>query len=370
MQPKSRPKYFLIAVAFVFFALLAWFLKTIVLYLIISIVLSLIGHPLVSFYSKIKVFKKHLPNTLASVLALFSMMGVIALLVSLFIPLIVQEARIIHSINPNEVVTAFQQPLHNLEYDLQKYQITSEGGESLEKMAVSKLTSVLGFQEISSYAQRIISFFGSIIAAIFSISFITFFFLKDAKLIPNVILLLTPPKHTNAITQIMHNTKKILTSYFIGILLDMAFVAALTAIGLSILGIKNALLIGLFAGIFNVIPYVGPLLGAGFAILIGISSNLTLDFYTQLMPLAGKIALTFLVIQLIDAMFFQPLVISNRVKAHPLEIFLVILTAGTLAGITGMVVAIPIYTILRIIAKEFFSRFKFIQQLTSDLEGE
>jgi predicted PurR-regulated permease PerM len=167
----------------------------------------------------------------------------------------------------------------------------------------------------------------------------------------------------------MHDTKKILTRYFIGILLDMAFVATLTAIGLSILGIKNALLIGLFAGIFNVIPYVGPLLGAGFAILIGISSNLNLDFYTQLMPLAGKIAVTFLIIQLIDAMFFQPLVISNTVKAHPLEIFLVILTAGTLAGISGMVAAIPIYTILRIIAKEFLSNFKFIQELTSDLEN-
>src|SRR5437868_2393021 len=116
MQSKSKSKYFLIAIAFVFLALLTWFLKTIVIYLIVSIVLSLIGHPLVQFYSKIKVFKKHIPNTIASVLALFTMIGVIALLVSLFIPLIVQEARIIHNINPNEVVTAFKQPLHNLEY--------------------------------------------------------------------------------------------------------------------------------------------------------------------------------------------------------------------------------------------------------------
>ncbi|MEI8100959.1 MAG: AI-2E family transporter, partial [Bacteroidota bacterium] len=300
----------------------------------------------------------------------FTLIGVIALLVSLFIPLVIQEARIISKINPNEVVSAFQQPLHNLEFDLQKFQITSEGGQSIEKMAVSKLTSVFGFQEVSSYAQLIISFFGSILAAIFSIAFITFFFLKEPKIIPNIIMLLTPPKHSQSVKNIMHNIKSTLTRYFIGILLDMAFVATLTAIGLSLLGIKNALLIGLFAGIFNVIPYLGPLLGAGFAILIGISSNLNLDFYTQLLPLTGKIALTFLIIQLIDAMFFQPLVISNTVKAHPLEIFLVILTAGTLAGISGMVVAIPIYTILRIIAKQFLSRFKFVQELTSELEAK
>ncbi|MBA3971471.1 MAG: AI-2E family transporter [Bacteroidetes bacterium] len=81
-----------------------------------------------------------------------------------------------------------------------------------------------------------------------------------------------------------------------------------------------------------------------------------------------KIALTFLAIQLIDAIIFQPLVISNIVKAHPLEIFLVILIAGTLAGIGGMIVAVPVYTILRIIAKEFLNNFKIVQKLTADLD--
>ena len=192
--------------------------------------------------------------------------------------------------------------------------------------------------------------------------------MKDEHLIRNIILLLTPPKHIQAITDIMKDSKLILTRYFIGILCDMAFVGILTTIGLSIFGLKNALLIGLFAGILNVIPYIGPLLGCGFAILIGVSSNLTLDFYSQLLPFVGKIASVFLVVQLIDALFFQPLVISNTVKAHPLEIFLVILTAGTIAGITGMVVAIPVYTIIRIIAMQFLSSFKIIQQMTHDLE--
>ena len=365
---QSKPRYFLIALAIILIALVAWFLKTIVLYIIISVILSLIGHPIVSLYSKIRIGKKHLSTTLSSVLALFTLIAIIVGLFSLFIPLIIEQARIISKINPGEVVTAFKGPLQNIEYTLQKYQISSENSEPIEQVMASKISSVLGFQEISSYAQRMFSLLGSIIAAFFSISFITFFFMKDDHLIPNVIVLLTPPKRVQAVKDIMRNTKFILTRYFIGILCDMAFVATLTAIGLSIFGVKNALLIGLFAGILNVIPYIGPLLGCGFAILIGVSSNLNLDFYTQLIPLTGKIALTFLAVQLLDALFFQPLVISNTVKAHPLEIFIVILTAGTIGGITGMIVAIPVYTIIRIIAKQFFSNFKIVQQITHNLE--
>ena len=148
----------------------------------------------------------------------------------------------------------------------------------------------------------------------------------------------------------------------------MLFVASLTTIALSLLGVKNCILIGMFAGLMNVIPYVGPLLAAAFGVTIGITSNLELEFYTQLLPLVYKIALVFLIVQLIDSLIFQPLVISNIVKAHPLEIFLVILIAGTLAGIGGMIIAVPIYTILRIIAKEFLNNFKIVQQLTSELE--
>lgn len=288
----------------------------------------------------------------------------------MFIPLLIEEARIISKINPNEVVTTFKEPLANLNYDLQKFQIRYGNGESIEKYLASQLTSILGFQEVSSYAQGMISFTTSLIGGTFAILFMAFFFMKDEHLIYDTILLLTPPKHMVAIKEIVKDTKRLLTKYFIGILLDMLFVATLTVIGLSILGVKNCLLIGMFAGLMNVIPYVGPLIAASFGILIGVTSNLDLEFYTQLLPLVYKIAITFLIVQLIDSLIFQPLVISNIVKAHPLEIFLVILIAGTLAGIGGMIIAVPIYTILRIIAKEFLFNFKIVQKLTAELEEQ
>ncbi|CAN5530555.1 AI-2E family transporter [soil metagenome] len=368
MQNKS--KYFLIAFALLLVVLIALYLKTIVIYICIAIVISLIGQPLVRFFASLKIKKFKIPNAICSLLALLTITFVLASLVSMFIPLLVEEARIISKINPNEVVTTFKEPLANLNYDLQKFQIEYGNGESLEKYLASQLTSILGFQQVSAYAQGMVSFTTGLIGGTFIILFMAFFFMKDGYLIYNTILLLTPPKHMKAVKEIVRDTKRLLTKYFIGILLDMGFVAILTTIGLSILGVKNCLLIGMFAGLVNVIPYVGPLIAAAFGILIGVTSNLELEFYTQLLPLVYKIALTFLIVQLIDALIFQPLVISNIVKAHPLEIFLVILIAGTLTGIGGMIIAVPIYTILRIIAKEFLFNFKIVQKLTSELEEE
>ncbi|OFY96272.1 MAG: hypothetical protein A3K10_06100 [Bacteroidetes bacterium RIFCSPLOWO2_12_FULL_31_6] len=366
MQNKS--KYFLIVLSILAIGFIAWYLKTIVLYICIAIIISLIGQPLLKLFSSIKFKKFRLPDSISALFALISITLLLGAFVSMFIPLIVEEARIISKINPNEVVETFKEPLANLNYDLQKFQIHYGSGESLEKHIASQLSSIIGFQEVSSYAQGIVSLTTNIIGGTFVVLFMAFFFMKDKHLIYNVILLLTPPQHIVAIKEIMKDTKRLLTKYFIGILLDMLFVAILTTIALSALGVKNCLLIGMFAGLMNVIPYVGPLIAAAFGILIGVTSNLELEFYTQLLPLVYKIAITFIAIQLIDAIIFQPLVISNIVKAHPLEIFLVILIAGTLTGIGGMIIAVPIYTILRIIAKEFLYNFKIIQKLTSELE--
>lgn len=364
----NKSKYFIAALVILLIALFAWYLKSIVIYISVAIVISMIGQPIVRFYSRLKYKRFSMPDGLSAFFALGTICLVFLILISLFIPLIVEEARIISHINPNEVVTTFREPLQNLQYDLQKYQINYGNGESIEKYLAEQLSSVINFKVISGYAQGMIGFTASFIGACFAILFMAFFFMKDEQMIARFILLLTPPKHAEPIKEIMRDTKRLLTRYFIGILFDMLFVATLTSIGLSIIGVPNALLIGMFAGLLNIIPYIGPLIGLAFGLLIGVTSNLDIEFYSELLPLLGKICITFLLVQIIDAIFFQPLVISNIVKAHPLEIFLVILVAGTLTGIGGMIVAVPVYTILRIIAKEFLSNFQIVKKMTEELE--
>lgn len=140
----------------------------------------------------------------------------------------------------------------------------------------------------------------------------------------------------------------------------------LITIGLIIVGIKfdTAIVIGLVAGILNVVPYVGPLTGSIMGMVIGVATNLNLDFSTQLFPLIGYILLVFIVTRVIDDVLFQPLIYSSSVNAHPLEIFIVILIAGSIAGILGMLLAIPAYTVIRVFAKEFFNKFRVVEKLT------
>jgi predicted PurR-regulated permease PerM len=147
-------------------------------------------------------------------------------------------------------------------------------------------------------------------------------------------------------------------------------VMLLVTIGLSIVGIEfqHAVVIGLFCGMFNIIPYLGPWMGAAVGLLIGAALNMGTDFMNHTLPLLGWMLLVFGTVQILDNILFQPIIYSSSVKAHPLEIFLVILAAGSLAGILGMILAIPVYTILRVIAKEFFDNMKIIKKLTENLK--
>ncbi len=103
---------------------------------------------------------------------------------------------------------------------------------------------------------------------------------------------------------------------------------------------------------------------------MGVASHITMDFSTVVIPLVFNMVLVLAITQLIDNVIFQPVIFSNSVRAHPLEIFVVVLAAGFAAGIPGMLLGIPAYTVLRVFAREFFYGFKAVQRITSSLSDE
>jgi predicted PurR-regulated permease PerM len=157
--------------------------------------------------------------------------------------------------------------------------------------------------------------------------------------------------------------------YFIGICVEITAVMIAITIGMTIvgLGFTHALVIGLVIGLLNVIPYLGPWLGGIIGIIIGVANNLGMDLRTEMLPMAGYMLLVILIVQIIDNNLLQPVIFSNSVKAHPLEIFLVIMIAGTLAGIPGMILAVPTYTVIRVFAKEFFNTIRVVKKITEDM---
>lgn len=346
-----------------------WYLRTILLYVIIAAILAMVVTPLDKYLERIKLKNKKIPRSLRALILLFSVYAIIGAFVAIFIPLIIDEVKIISTVDTNQLQKALHEPLAQIETafsQLQQNQGTQQ--QTFEQYAQEQISAFLGATKVSTLANSVFSTLGNLITGFFVISFLTFFFLKDGPAIFDTLMLLVPKKYQRQMYNVFGDTRILLTKYFTGVLLDILFVATFVSIGMALLGVRNAIIIGLFAGVMNIIPYVGPLIGGAFAVIIGITTNLHLDFYTGMLPLAGKIMAVFVAMNLTDGFLVQPYIFSNSVKAHPIEIFVVILTAGTLAGIGGMVVAVPAYTVLRIIAKEFFSGYRFVQRLTDDLE--
>ena len=136
---------------------------------------------------------------------------------------------------------------------------------------------------------------------------------------------------------------------------------------LLIFGIDNALIIAFLCAVLNIIPYIGPLIASILAAVLTMISHLGNDFQTDTLPTTIYILIGFWIVQLIDNNVSQPIIFSKSVSSHPLEIFLVILIAGFLSGILGMVIAVPLYTILKVIGKEFFPNNVVIQLITKNI---
>ena len=192
--------------------------------------------------------------------------------------------------------------------------------------------------------------------------------MKDTQLLKNFLLRLVTDRWVDKAETVLHKTKVLLSRYFVGLMSELIIMMTVLSLVLSILGVKNALLIGFLGGLMNIIPYIGPLIGAGIGIVLGVITSLSLGNYDEIWIVAIMIAGTFAIANLIDNIILQPVIYSKSVSAHPIEIFLVIIMAGSLAGIPGMILAIPTYTVIRIVAKESLSGFKLVDKLTENIE--
>ncbi|MBU8892064.1 MAG: AI-2E family transporter [Bacteroidales bacterium] len=362
-------RYLFIALGVAVVGFILWYFKSIVAYILISSVLTLIGRPLVAFLNKLNYKKLKIPNAISALLTVALIWTLILVFFRVFIPLIANQASELSAIDAESVMSNLQEPINKTEALFVKYNINSGNTQSMDQYLTEKLMSVLNVSVLSNFFGSIAGVLGNIFIAAFAISFITFFFLKDRGLLNDGILIFVPDKYLEKAEHILMSVKKLLTRYFIGIIVQISGIITLVSIGLTIVGVdfSDALVIGLVVGLMNIIPYLGPVIGASLGLVLGLATNLDLAFYSELLPLLGYMTIVFIIVQVIDNVVFQPFIYSSSVNAHPLEIFLVILVAGSMFGISGMILAIPGYTILRVIAKEFFNNLKVVKKLTEKI---
>lgn len=362
-------KYCLGGLALLVVGFLCWYFSSIIAYILVAVVLSFFGHPIINLLGKVKIKGKRMPNGLRAGIALVCIWFVLVLFFYTVIPLVSQEFQSLSDISITNIVNKLEDPLADLEEGLKHFGII-DANQDVKEYIVKNLKSVVDVTQIRNLFGSLAGTISSIFIALFSVTFMAFFFLKDSNLFYKMLLAVVPACYGEGVGKALDSIQKLLVRYFIGITFEVLIVMGLNILGLTIIGLpfNNAVLIGLITGVTNVIPYIGPLIGAAFGLSVGIATNVDVDFYTVVFPLLIYMSVVFIITQLIDNVVLQPLIYGNSVHAHPMEIFLVILIAGNLAGIPGMILAIPGYTVLRVILREFFNKYRLVKSLTKSLE--
>lgn len=341
--------------------------STIVGYILAAWVFSLIGQPLTIALRRIKVGRFRMGPSTAAVLTIIAFFLVAISFLLLFIPAIITQANNLAHADYRAIAATLETPYSNLIAWLNSYGLNLDEG-SLEETVQKALQGWVEPNRISALLTQTVMAVGNTLIHIFSTIFIAFFFLQQRNLFTNGLLAFVPPGYETAARNAIQDTVFLLSRYFRGIFIQIAILTVYISLFLTILGIKNALLIGFFAALMNMVPYLGPFLGGTLGLFITLSSNLELDFYTQMLPLLAKVLAVFVTVQWLDNYFLTPTIFSKSVLAHPLEIFIIILMGANLGGITGMVLAIPVYTIIRVVARQFFQQFKIVKKMTERME--
>lgn len=364
----TTTRYIIITVTVLISGFLLWYFSNIVAYIIAAAVLNLIGAPFMDLLGKIRWRKLTIPRSIRALLTLAVLWTIFIGFFRIFIPVIASEANELSGVDVNTIVDRIQDPLARIEAFLMNFDFGGQDSQDLNVLVSEKLSGVLSFSFISNLFSSLAGLLGNIFVAVFSISFITFFLLKEDSLLTETIVVLIPERHEKNLRHALKSVKHLLSRYFIGIILQLTGILTLVTLGMTVvgLGFKKSLLIGLTAAILNVVPYLGPIIGTTLGILLGIAFNINMEM-TSLLPMAGYMLLVFLIVQAIDNVIFQPVIFSSSVNAHPLEIFIVILMAGSIGGVAGMILAIPSYTIIRVFAKEFFNNFRVVKKLTKKI---
>ena len=352
---------------------LCWYFKNVLIYIIVAFVVSMIGRPLMQLMRKVRIKGKSAPDWLLSILTIMLILLFLALIVTQMIPLVSNIIKDASSIQGSSYFES--NPIDQLNEWIIGLFPNLDSDFDISTVIMGKLKELVDFGKVSGIVGSVASVVTSVFVALFSVVFISFFFLKEDGLFEKIICALVPDKHELTLGKTLSEIKQLLSRYFVGLLIEMLGVAVVDFLGLWLiarLDFGYAIGIAFIAGLFNVIPYVGPLIGEAIGVVFGIILKLGtgagLD--VNLWIFALIILAIMLAAQLIDNFIYQPLIYSTSIKAHPLEIFIVLLMAGHIGGTVGMLVAIPAYTVVRVVAIRFFYRYKIIQRLVPDLSEE
>jgi predicted PurR-regulated permease PerM len=330
-------------------------IQTVLIYIFVALILSMIASPIVYFLKR----RLRFPHVVAVIFTLIFFLGLLAGFIMMFVPLIITQSENLSLLDTNQ-----------LEQDVTHViaQVNDYFGIDTQKMIKeANITSKLNFNFIPVFLNSLLGILSGFGMGLASVMFITFFFLKDRKLFMNGAKKLLPEAHEDKIINSFRKINHMLSRYFIGLIIQITVLFVIYLIVLLIFGVENALIIAFITALLNIIPYIGPVIATVLVIVLTLLGNIGPETQGEMLSTTLYVIIGYSVAQFIDNNISSPLIFSNSVNSHPLEIFIVILVSGFVFGILGMIVAIPLYTVIKVVAKEFFPKNPIVKALTKDL---
>lgn len=337
---------------------LIYTISSVIIYLIGALLLSFIAQPIADFLQKKLRFKPILAISVALSFFIFLSIGILLL----FVPLLVTQSQKLSLLDVHTLQKNYLLFIDNVENWLISHNIDYN-----KYLDVNKITESLNLNFITDIVNSIIGSIGNFGMAMFSIFFIAFFLMKDQNLLNKNLKYILPSKQRWRIIASLLKIKNMLSKYAIGLLLQLVIVFVLYLIVLLLFKVENAFIIAFLGAILNIVPYVGPIIASIMTAFLTMLSNINQDFNTVIIPTTLYVLIGYVIVQMIDNNVSQPIIASKSTNSHPLEIFIIILISGILMGITGMIIAIPLYTSIKVVLKEFYPNNKFIHVLTRKL---
>lgn len=363
-------KYILLAAGVAMIGGLCWYFRSVLIYILIAVVVSLVAKPIMKQLQRLNIKGKRLPDWFLAAFTLLTILVLFLALITMVVPIVSSIVKGISLSSIEQSARYVAEPLANFNEMLRQTFPKLGEGFRIEVAAVQELQKMFNpaiFSSVIGSAASAVTSFG---IGLFSVVFISFFFIKDDDTFTKIVTALVPDRHEKETAKAIADIGHLLSRYFSGVMVEVLGVALINFLGLLLiarLGFNAAIGIAFLTGILNVIPYVGPLAGGVTGTILGLIIR-----YSSAVPIGLDVSFaTFTIIliaifcftQLVDNFLYQPLIYSTSIKAKPLEIFIVLLITGHLGGPLAMIVAIPCYTVVRVIAFRFFRQFKAIRRL-------
>lgn len=363
-------KYILLAAGTAIIAGICWYFSSVIIYILIAVVVSLIGKPIMKHLQRIRIKGRKAPDWFLAAFTIITLIVLFLAIITMVVPIVTGIVKGISISSIEESAKYIAGPLSEFNEFLKHTFTNLDDGFRVEVAALQEIQKMFDPSVFSSFIGSAASALGSFGVGIFSVVFISFFFIKDDDLFTDIICALVPDKHEKQTAKAISDIGYLLSRYFSGVMIEVLGVALINFLGLLLvarLGFNAAIGIAFMTGLLNIIPYVGPLIGGVVGTILGLvlkySSAVPMGLDVSFWIFTVVLIAIFMFTQLIDNFLYQPLIYSTSIKAKPLEIFIVLLVAGHIAGPMAMIIAIPCYTVIRVIAFRFFRQFKAIRRL-------